>query len=284
MPFSAECKVNSDCPYDKACYNEKCFNPCTYGGTKCGRGAECLAQNHQANCICPAGTQGNPLISCVRGICQYNEDCLDDEACDRLNRVCRKVCDIDSCAENARCEGRNHQPVCSCLPGLLGNPYVQCSRQLDEAQCTSDSNCPSYLTCVNRRCENPCARSDVCDLQQTCTVLDTLPIRAVVCKCPPDTITDARGHCKPIRYDEVGCRSDEECTDSDKCVHGTCVIACSIDRCGINAQCESKLHRGLCSCPPGYTGNPHIECSPSKNIKFRHILNHLFIFFLFSII
>lgn len=260
----AECKVNSDCPYDKACYNEKCFNPCTYAGTQCGRDAECVAENHRANCICPVGMQGNPLIACVRGICQYNEDCPDDEACDRLNRVCRKVCDIDSCAQNAICEGRKHQPVCVCGPGLLGNPYIECSRQFDQPECTSDSNCPNTLTCVNRRCENPCARSDICDSQQTCTVLDTAPIRTIMCKCPPDTISDAQGNCRAIRHEEIGCRSDDECSDSDKCIQGSCIIACSVDRCGINAQCLSKQHRGLCSCPPGYTGNAHIECSPSK--------------------
>lgn len=275
---SAECKSDADCPYDKACYNENCFNPCTHGPTQCGRDAECLAQNHRATCICPAGTQGNPLIACVRGHCQYNEDCQDHEACDRLNRVCRPVCDADSCGSHAHCEGRNHQPVCNCQPGLSGNPYVECSRQIEQPECTSDSSCPPQLTCVNRRCENPCSRSDVCDVQQTCTVLDTTPTRTVVCKCPPDTITDGQGRCQPIPQADVGCRSNTDCADSFKCIVGSCVLACSVDRCGINALCVSREHRGQCSCPTGYTGNALIECSPGMNQ-----LRLAFLFFFFNL-
>lgn len=230
---------------------------------QCGRDAECLAQNHRANCICPPGTQGNPLISCVKGHCQYNEDCQDHEACDRLNRVCRPVCESSSCIEQAYCEGKNHQAVCYCQPGTFGNPYVSCSRQVEERpECTTDSDCAPKLTCVNRRCENPCSRSDVCDVQQTCTVLDTTPIRSIMCRCPPDTVTDSQGRCVPIRHDNYGCRSDDECSDTDKCVAGVCTLACSVDRCGINAQCISKNHRGLCTCPSDYTGNALIECIP----------------------
>lgn len=260
----AECKSDSDCPYDKACYNEKCLNPCTHGPTQCGRGADCLAQNHRAHCVCPLGTQGNPLISCVRGVCQYNEDCRDDEACDRLNRVCRPVCDLDSCALTARCEGRHHQPVCNCQPGTTGNPYVECSGYREQPQCTVDSDCPSQLACINVHCENPCAKSDVCSPQQTCTVLDTLPLRTVMCRCPIDTTTDNAGRCVPVQPDQPGCRIDDECSDSDKCISGTCILACRVEQCGVNAQCLSKSHRAICTCAPGYEGNPHIECSPSK--------------------
>lgn len=262
----AECKSDSDCPYDKACYNDKCLNPCTHGPTQCGREAECLAQNHRANCVCPQGTQGNPLISCVRGVCQYNEDCRDDEACDRLNRVCRPVCDADSCAPTARCEGHRHQPVCTCQPGTTGNPYVECAGYRDQPQCVTDSDCPSQLACVNARCENPCAKSDVCAPQQTCTVIDTSPLRTVMCRCPVDMIIDSSGRCVPIRQEQPGCRSDDECADSDKCISGTCILACRVEQCGINAQCLSKTHRAICTCAPGYEGNPHIECSPSMII------------------
>lgn len=204
------------------------------------------------------------MISCIRGLCQYNEDCPDDEACDRLNRVCRPVCETDTCASTAQCVGRNHQPICSCLPGTVGNPYVECARYLEPPQCTSDSECPSHMTCVNRICENPCSRSNVCDAQQVCTVLDTVPVRSIVCRCPPDMITDSQGRCVPIRHEQLGCQSDDECPDTDKCISATCVLACQTEQCGINAQCISKQHRAFCSCAPGYEGNPRIECSPSN--------------------
>lgn len=60
------------------------------------------------------------------------------------------------------------------------------------------------------------------------------------------------------------CKSDQECPLSERCVNQGCVEACRIDPCGINAQCISQNHQAACSCPPGYTGNPHTECSLRK--------------------
>lgn len=75
---------------------------------QCGRGAQCVVYHHRATCECPKGTQGDALISCISGLCQYNEDCADHEMCDRLNHVCRPVCNKNSCGINAYCEGVNH--------------------------------------------------------------------------------------------------------------------------------------------------------------------------------
>lgn len=126
--YTAECKVDADCVFDKACINGNCLNPCTFGpGSQCGRGAECHVQAHRAQCVCPAGTQGNPMLSCIAVVCQYNEDCADDKACDRLNRVCRLVCESDTCADSAVCIGRDHQPKCICPPGTTGNAYIECT-------------------------------------------------------------------------------------------------------------------------------------------------------------
>lgn len=122
--ISAGCKTDSDCVYDKACINSNCVNPCNI--KSCGHGAECIVQAHRAHCICPMGTQGSPMISCVSVVCQYNEDCADHEACDRLNRRCRPVCEQDTCAEHATCLAQAHQPTCTCLSGFQGNPYIEC--------------------------------------------------------------------------------------------------------------------------------------------------------------
>lgn len=126
MKFLAECSSDSDCLHDKACVNGNCLNPCLHSSVLCGRGAECRVQLHQAQCVCPSGTQGDPFVSCITSICQYNEDCADHEACDRLNRLCRPVCSEDTCANTALCVGRNHQPSCTCPPGTAGNPYLEC--------------------------------------------------------------------------------------------------------------------------------------------------------------
>lgn len=61
-------------------------------------------------------------------VCQYNEDCPPDKACDRLNRLCINPCSEDSCGENAECWPDNHQVQCRCLPGSYGNPYIECGQ------------------------------------------------------------------------------------------------------------------------------------------------------------
>lgn len=42
--------------------------------------------------------------------------------------------------------------------------------------------------------------------------------------------------------------------------------ACRVDACGVNALCNSLAHQALCSCAPGYTGNPHVECTNGEMI------------------
>ena len=127
MKFPAECKSDSDCPYDKSCRNSVCVTPCLADNIVCGRGAECVAVAHRAQCSCPQGTQGDAKIACTMARCQYNEDCADHEICERFNRVCRPACDEDSCAEGAICEARAHQPRCTCKVGTFGNPHVECN-------------------------------------------------------------------------------------------------------------------------------------------------------------
>ena len=196
--ISAECNVDSDCPYDRACIGQKCLDPCRV--TSCGRGAECRVQSHQALCFCPQGTQGNALTSCVAVQCQYNEDCADHEACDRLNRVCRPVCEEDTCAVTAQCVGRQHQAMCQCPAGTNGNPYLECKGRepVEAPECEQDADCPSQHACINQKCQNPCKIAQLCSADQKCKVQDTLPLRTVMCECPPDTITDSNGVCRTI--------------------------------------------------------------------------------------
>lgn len=56
-----ECTTNSDCPYYRACYNEKCIDPCP--GT-CGINAECQVVTHNPVCTCKRGFTGDPYTEC----------------------------------------------------------------------------------------------------------------------------------------------------------------------------------------------------------------------------
>lgn len=56
-----ECVLNSDCPANKACQNQKCVDPCP--GT-CGQNAECNVANHIPTCNCFIGYVGDPYRNC----------------------------------------------------------------------------------------------------------------------------------------------------------------------------------------------------------------------------
>lgn len=192
----AECEADSDCPYDKTCVNRNCVSPCLNALVTCGRGAECTAAAHRAQCSCPPGTQGDPRVACIQGVCHYNEDCADDETCDRLNRVCRKVCSDDSCADDAICQAQNHELKCSCSPGTKGNPYVECLGEPFEPDCTEDRQCPSHFACINARCQDPCLVANMCSSDRICRVFPTENIRTIICECAKDAYTDENGNCR----------------------------------------------------------------------------------------
>lgn len=67
-----------------------------------------------------------------------------------------------------------------------------------QPECRQDPECPSQLACISSHCQNPCTVANICSPDQQCRVLDTLPLRTVICQCPPDTIADSNGHCKQI--------------------------------------------------------------------------------------
>lgn len=56
-----ECSINSDCPSNKACINNKCGDPCL---GSCGLQTECHVYQHAAICSCLEGYTGNPFQSC----------------------------------------------------------------------------------------------------------------------------------------------------------------------------------------------------------------------------
>lgn len=57
-----ECVVNTDCPSNRACVNNKCADPCP--GT-CGSNAECQVVSHVPLCTCITGYTGDPFRYCV---------------------------------------------------------------------------------------------------------------------------------------------------------------------------------------------------------------------------
>lgn len=56
-----ECVLNSDCPSNKACVQNKCKDPCP---GSCGQNAQCHVVNHLPSCTCFPGYVGDPYRIC----------------------------------------------------------------------------------------------------------------------------------------------------------------------------------------------------------------------------
>lgn len=94
-------------------------NPCV--PTPCGLYSNCRAQNGHAVCSCVANYIGAPP-NC-RPECMSSSDCSQDKSC--INERCKDPCP-GTCGNNALCRTVNHNPICSCMTGFTGDPFVRC--------------------------------------------------------------------------------------------------------------------------------------------------------------
>lgn len=63
-----------------------------------------------------------------------------------------------------------------------------------------------------------------------------------------------------ITYIQIPFRTDNyDCGPSQACRDYTCVSVCA-GHCGVNAECNPHNHVPVCTCPPGYTGDPLVSC------------------------
>lgn len=121
--------------------------------------------------------------------------------------------------------------------------------------CQYNEDCLPHKLCdrLNRRCINPC-QEDSCGENAVC-----LPVNhGIECQCLPGYSGHAYVECSLVQ----GCRSDNDCDHSQACLNGKCSSPCN---CGVNALCNVVNHRGVCKCPPQYTGNPAVSCQPPTN-------------------
>ena len=180
-----ECVVNSDCPSDKACINRKCQDPCP---GLCGINAYCSVRNHVPICICNQGFIGDPFSQCRRPTSKtvkcavkiFYELILATTPRPEIIDPCRP----SPCGINAECRERNGAASCTCLPGLQGDPYVECKHE-----CTINPECANHLACINNKCRDPCP--GVCGAHATCSVSNHYPN----CVCDPGYTGDPFSVC-----------------------------------------------------------------------------------------
>lgn len=121
--------------------------------------------------------------------------------------------------------------------------------------CQYNEDCPPDKLCdrLNRRCINPC-QEDSCGENAECYAVN----HGIDCRCFSGYTGNPYVECGR----QLGCRSNDECSSNSACINGKCQSPC---QCGNYALCDVENHKATCKCPPGYTGNPSIGCSPPSN-------------------
>ena len=207
-------------------------NPCN--PSPCGPNTECSEDRAgQIVCSCRRGYQGDPTSDQgCKAECLKNSDCSRSLAC--IAQKCIDPCP-GTCGVFAVCEVQNHNPICSCPPGTVGDPFSRCTQQpvVTEPPRPKDPCNPS-----------PCGTNAQCRQQSG----------QAICQCIRDYQGDPLIGCKPE------CLLSFDCPQDKACINSKCKDPCP-GTCGINAECQVSNHNAICKCHEGYTGDPFAQCS-----------------------
>lgn len=162
-----ECSINSECPSNFACINQKCRDPCP---GSCGSSAICSVVYHTPICSCPEGYTGDPF-----SYCQLKPPQIKPAEAD--------PCDPSPCGSNAQCDNG----ICTCLPTYQGDPYRGC-----RPECLLNNDCPRDKACVRSKCVDPCLGT--CGQNAECNVINHIPM----CSCLLDFTGNAFVLCQKV--------------------------------------------------------------------------------------
>lgn len=95
-------------------------------------------------------------------------------------------CNPTPCGPNSQCQVVSGQAQCGCQANMIGSA-PNC-----RPECIISSDCPSSLTCVNQKCQDPCPGT--CGSNSECRVVNHSP----VCTCASGFTGNAFSDCRPI--------------------------------------------------------------------------------------
>lgn len=205
--------------------------------------------------------------------CVVSSECPQDKAC--VNQKCVDPCP-GTCGVFAQCRVVNHNPICTCQSGFTGDPFIKCAR----IECMFlhlflllPLTIFIFLLVPPppKEVGNPCVPSP-CGPNSQCRVIGT----QAACSCLPNYVGRAP-NCRPE------CTNDSECPNHLACKNEKCRDPCP-GSCGTNAQCTVVNHSPVCSCFPGYIGDPFSSCTlpppPCKKLLSFHcrLLFHYTVF------
>lgn len=246
-------------------------DPCN--PSPCGPNSQCKVNNGQAICSCLPEYIGSPP-GC-RPECVVSTECASNKAC--INQKCVDPC-RGTCGQNAQCQVINHSPICSCLSGMTGDPFIRCypipsKISLEHIcwvvhfklwdrnvwiSCLAPPPPPAAPVYVNPCMPSPCGPYSQCrDAQGSAS-----------CSCLPE-YTGAPPSCRPE------CMINAECLSNLACIREKCRDPCP-GSCGAGAICNVINHTPVCTCPEGYTGDPFTSCFPKPPPCKNIVLNYFF--------
>lgn len=204
----------------------------------CGPHSSCKIVNNNHVCSCLPDMKGAPP-NCAPE-CLVHSDCPAYLTC--INNKCKDPC-VGSCTTFSECKVVSHTPICSCMNGYTGDPFISC------ALITTTTAKPLF----SDPCDGLCGPNTNCNNG--------------VCTCILDYQGDPYKGCRPE------CTSNIECPRNKACMRNRCVNPC-VNICGENALCEVVNHLGVCSCPEHMEGM--FICLFVFFLNFKIISNLLF--------
>lgn len=232
------CVLNVECAPNKACINNKCKDPCVQ---ICGTNAICTTINHVPTCSCPPEMSGDPFVSCRV-----------------IQRQPIDPCHPNSCGPNSLCRVHNGIAVCSCQPEMIGTP-PSCRRE-----CVVSADCDLQRSCTRNKCTDPCPGSkftDIIIIEFTYVLLKVVLIfKKSFILSLFKYICDFEHH---IQFFLNYLTNKKFFSPQNRIAEDTFSnlnLFYSIAACGQNSECKVINHNPICSCKPGFSGDPFVRC------------------------